>query len=370
MTVSSDGDAGNGSTKGPRLPLIGLEEHFAFPEWIDRVLTLGREKPGDFDLDTIDWFVNRPHPFSLMGRLALDFTESRLPRMDQAGVQVAVLSLLAPGVQSFDADTGTALAQTANDFLAETILRYPTRFAGLAVFAPQDPRRAVQEIDRAITRLKLHGLVVNSHTNGEYLDEKKYWPIFEAAQGLDVPIYIHPRNPPRELQKYLIGPGMDLRNVAWGFHMETGLHVARLMSSGVFDQFPALKIVLGHLGEGVPFYLFRMETFHERIAKRRAREYFAENFWITTSGMHMQRVDLCQPVLKFCREMVGAERIMFASDYPFANPKSAADSVLTTPLPISDLRQIAYENAAKLLRIELAPEVLQRATEGFEQQRS
>jgi 5-carboxyvanillate decarboxylase len=345
-------NAGAGSLKvhAGRPPLVALEEHFACQPWVDASLAPARSVAPDFDTEvTRALFAG---VWREGGELALDIERERLNAMDEAGVRVAVLSHLAPGVQSFDGDTATSLATIMNDHLADVISRHPTRFAGLAVFAPQDPSSATKEIERALTRLKLHGLVVNSHTNGEYLDDKKFWPIFEAAAALDAPIYIHPRNPPREHCRLLLGEGLNLRNVAWGFHMEVGLHIARLIGSGVFDRFPALKIVLGHMGEGIPFYLFRMNALKMCPAKRRPSEYFKENFWITTSGMPLADAALCRPLLKFCREVIGADRIMFASDYPFGMPEDVRRCVFEEAvLPEDDLRKIAYENACKLLGI-------------------
>jgi predicted TIM-barrel fold metal-dependent hydrolase len=175
-----------------------------------------------------------------------------------------LLLLTSPGPQMFDADTGTELAVLANDRLAEAIRAQPTRYAGLAAIAPQDPWRAVREIERAMTKLHLNGIVINSHIHGEYLDELKYWPILEAAAELGAPIYIHPRAPSRAMaQPYA---KYHLEDAIWGFQAEAGLHGIRLIMSGVFDRYPKLRIVLGHMGEGIPYWLHRVDYMHRASA--------------------------------------------------------------------------------------------------------
>jgi 5-carboxyvanillate decarboxylase len=181
-------------------------------------------------------------------RQLLDLEDERLQIMDANGVDVQLLSLTAPGVQTFPPAEGAALARLANDRLAELIGKHPGRFAGLAAVVPQDPRSAAAEIDRAVTDLRLNGVIINSHTGSEYLDEEKYWPLLEAAESLGAPIYLHPRSPAAQMaaafKKYGLETGI------WGFQADTGLRGLRLICAGVFDRFPALKIVLGHLGEG------------------------------------------------------------------------------------------------------------------------
>lgn len=171
----------------------------------------------------------------------LDIDAGRLAAMDRSGVDMQILSITAPGVQLFDADPACDLAMDANDQLAEAVRRHPTRFGGLACFAPQAPKRAAREIERAMTTLKLNGLLVNSHTNNEYLDAQKFWPILEAAEALDATLYIHPREP----SEMMAGPFRDygLEGAVWGYGMETGTHAARLLVSGIFDRFPRLKSV-------------------------------------------------------------------------------------------------------------------------------
>jgi len=169
--------------------------------------------------------------------------------------------LTAPGVQVFDAATGTALATEFNDELMQKTKAHPGRYATLATVAPQDPRHAVKELQRSIS-LGMKGAVINSHTQGEYLDEPKYWEIFEAAQALDVPLYLHPQTPPASMIAPFLPRGLD--GAIYGFAVETGLHLLRIIVAGVFDRFPKLKIVVGHLGEGLPFWLFRLSLLEEQ----------------------------------------------------------------------------------------------------------
>jgi 2,3-dihydroxybenzoate decarboxylase/5-carboxyvanillate decarboxylase len=250
----------------------------------------------------------------------------------------------------FDPDTATDIAATANDRLAEVIQKHPDRFAGLASFAPQNPKRAAKEIDRAINKLKLNGLIVNSHTNGEYMDDKKYWPIFEAATAAAAAIYIHPRNMPDPCA-FMLDADVNLAGAIWGFQMETGLHAMRLIVGGVFDHFPDLKIVLGHMGEALPYwpyridYMYRAYTRGQGKLKKMPSQYLKDNFIITTSGMNTHSV------LKYCVEVLGSDNIMFAIDYPYQESEESANFMNSAPLPLEDCEKIAHGNAEKLFNI-------------------
>ena len=193
----------------------------------------------------------------------LDLFDQRLRTMDEYDVDMHLLALTSTGVQMMPADKAVEVAAIGNDRLHEAIQRYPDRFAGLATIAVQDPPRAVKEIERAITKLKLSGIMINSHTNGEYLSERKYWPILEAIAGHKVPLYIHPRSPiPLMAKAYRTD---HLEHAIWGYQAETGLHGLRLITSGVLDHVPGLQIVLGHMGEGIPYWLYRLDFMHGRV---------------------------------------------------------------------------------------------------------
>jgi predicted TIM-barrel fold metal-dependent hydrolase len=330
---------------------IATEEAFAIPEQFEGWRRLIKQtRKYDPDL-----FLNRAQiDGGPLSQRLLDLDGERLRIMDQAQVAVHLLSLTSTGVQAFRADKAIAIAAIANDRLAEAIKRHPTRYAGLAAFAPQNPKRAVKEIERAIGKLKLNGLIVNSHTNGEYLDQKKYRPILEAAAALKAPIYIHPRSP---------SPGMrapyreyHLEHAIWGYAAETGLHAVRLIVSGVFDEFPDLTIVLGHMGENIPYSLYRLDWMHRnaRVSMDRPKlrmapsEYFKRNFYITTSGVNWH------PALKFGIEVLGADRIMFAIDYPYQETMEAVKFMNEAPISDSDKAKIFHGNAERVFRIKTA----------------
>jgi len=340
---------------GRKYRLVATEEAFSIPEQVEVFQQCKKTLWHDPDVEQWAIFLGQA---ALMGRL-LDVDHERLSIMDTAGVDVHVLSLTSPGVQLPDADTATSLATIANDRLAEMIQRHPTRYAGLASFAPQDPARAAKEIDRAINKLKLNGLIVNSHTNAEYLDDRKFWPIFEAATAVDAAIYIHPRNPPAPAAQYLKAD-VNLWAAIWGYQQETGLHAMRLIISGIFDEFPKLKIVLGHAGEAVPYWLYRMDYMYANAAagiyksasgrklKRKPSDYVKDNFYITTSGMNDHAV------LRYNHGVLGPDHILFAIDYPYQESVEAANFMNSAPLPEADVEKIAHGNAEKIFRIKPA----------------
>lgn len=247
-----------------------------------------------------------------------DIGAGRIAAMDGLGIHMQLLSLTAPGVQVFDTGTATALASDSNDQLIDAVRAHPQRFAGLTAVAPQDPARAAREIDRGINSLGLNGVVVNSHTKGEYLDDEKFWDIFEAAEAMDAAIYIHPRTPsPDMLQPYL-SRGLD--QAILGFGAEVALHIVALITSGVFDRFKGLKIVIGHAGEGLPYWLYRIDYMQRnyRETVRRAKklerlpsEYLMTNVFITSSGVAWE------PAILFAQQVLGVSQVMYAMDYPY-----------------------------------------------------
>lgn len=281
----------------------------------------------------------------------LDIEQRRLAEMDLLGVDMHLLSLTAPGVQMFDADTAGELATLANDRLADICRRHPTRFAGLAAFAPQSPKRAVKEMERAIRVLRLNGFILNSHTNGEYLDDPKYWPVLEAAEALDACIYIHPRAPSDSLKGPLQDYGMD--SAMWGYGVEVGTHVVRMMTAGVFDHFPKLKICIGHMGEAIPFWIWRI-TFMNSRAQNIARaprtklsmaEYFQRNFVVTTSGVEDHLA------LDYTIRKIGIDNVLWAIDYPYQPQKPAVDFMDSAPVTESQRAQLYHGNAERIFHI-------------------
>jgi 5-carboxyvanillate decarboxylase len=323
-----------------------LEVNQALREWA------AAADPAEPDQDFLDFVFTHESPavHRVLRRL-LDVGSERLEIMDANDVDVHLLLMTMPGVQPLPASSAVPLAQLANDRLASMISRHPGRFAGLAAVAPQDPKAAAAEISRAVTELGLNGAVINSHTDSEYLDEPKYWPILEAAEALGTPLYIHPRSPGSQMaaafEKYGLYTGI------WGFQADTGLHAVRLILGGVLDRFPRLQVVLGHLGEGLPFWLYRLDVVHPMRVSHRPRpalsltpsEYFRRNFAITTSGMNWS------PALRFCIEAIGADNIMFAIDYPFQATEDAVRGLDEAEISDEDRRKIYHRNAERIFGI-------------------
>lgn len=284
----------------------------------------------------------------LVTRLA-DIGEGRIHDMDAAGIDMQILSLTSPGVQIFDPATANALASETNDQVAEAISKYPSRFCGLAAAAPQDPKAAAKEINRGVTKLGLKGVIINSHTRGEFLDNPKFWDIFEAAEALNVPIYLHPQAPPPAMVVPYVERGLE--GAIWGFGAESGLHALAIIRSGAFDRFPKLRVVLGHGGEALPFWLFRLDYFSrvrpnnpKGVAKlkRKPSEYMKENLYVTTSGMAWS------PVITFLQSVLGMERVLYAMDYPYQYELDEVTATDSVPISKSDKKKLFQTNAEKV----------------------
>jgi 5-carboxyvanillate decarboxylase len=326
---------------------IATEEAFAIPEQMAALRELIASSK-DYDPDT--FLAGMQTEGGRLTQRLLDLDDERLRIMDDAGVSMHLLAMTSTGVQQFSADKAAALAGIGNDRLAQAIKDHPGRYAGLATVAPQDPARAVQEMERAVTKLKLSGVMINSHTNGEYLDETKYWPILEAAASLDVPIYIHPRAPAPSMaaayRKY------QLEHAIWGYAVEVGLHAVRLILSGVFDEYPKLRVVIGHMGENIPYALYRLDymaanyPFDRPKLRRRPSDYFRENFAITTSGVNWM------PALKLCLEVLGPDNVMWAIDYPYQETFEAVKWLTDADLPADVKDKLFYRNAERIFRLQ------------------
>jgi len=281
-------------------------------------------------------------------RLA-DFTQWRLPEMDANGVGVQVLSLTAPGIQAVtDAVVAVTDAKAANDYLAAVIAKHPGRFGGFAALPLQDPAAAAQELRRCVTQLKLSGALVNDHTNGHYLDELQFLPIWQALEELEVPLYIHPGAPPVDAWNLLSGYPY-LTGPIWGWGAQTAGHALRLVFGGVFDRHPKARIILGHMGEFLPFQLWRLDsrykTLREQKLERLPSEYFGRNILITTSGV-------CSPAALAGAVMaVGEDAVLFSIDYPFESTEAAVCFLKSAPLSKVAREKIAGLNAARVLRI-------------------
>src|SRR6266540_717073 len=247
-----------------------------------------------------------------------DLGELRLKEMDEAGIDVQVLSHGAPSTQRLDAPTAVRLARDANDRLAKVIAARPERFAGFAALPTPDPKAAAEELERAVSRLGFKGAMVHGLTNGVFFDDKRFWPIFERAAALDVPLYVHPATPHPAVTEVYYKDYLEkfpwLLTAAWGFTVETATQGIRLVLSGVLDAYPGLKIILGHLGESLPFSLWRINQALSRGGEAIGfRDSFCEHFYITTSGNFSTPALLCSML-----EM-GVDHILFSVDYPFVD---------------------------------------------------
>jgi 5-carboxyvanillate decarboxylase len=331
---------------------IAVEEAFVTPEIMSewRKVLAGPDAEPGFAKMGESILAQTPANKPLDDRL-LDIGPARLAHMDAIGIDMQVLSLTSPGVQVFDPALATRLAAESNDALAAAVRAHPTRFAGLAAIAPQDPAAAAKEIERAANTLKLNGLIVNSHTKGEYLDAPQFRPILEAAETFDMPIYLHPREPAASW----VGPYLDyaLWFAGWGFAAETGLHAMRLIMSGTFDRFPRLRIVLGHMGEGIPFWLQRIDNRYRLETKigaceklpRLPSEYFLDNFVITTSGV------TSMPALRLSLDELGVDRILFAADFPYEDDAEAVRFMDGANVTEEERRKIYETNACRVFRL-------------------
>ena len=336
---------------------IATEEAFATREIMQAYRTLLADGSCD-DIgfnSLMGYYLNNPSERTRAVSAKLeDIGPQRIADMDATGVAMQILSLTCPGVQIFDADTATGLARSANDELASAVAAYPTRYAGLAAIAPQNPQEAARELERAVTKLNLKGAIINSHTRGEYLDDEKFWDIFAAAEALDVPVYIHPNTPSNALIKPMMDRGLD--GAVFGFAVETGMHALRLVVSGVFDRFPKLKIVLGHLGEGLPYWLFRIDFMHgasvrsgryasQPVLQRQASDYLKENFYYTTSGMAWT------PPILYVQQVMGVDRLMYAMDYPYQYIPEEVDVTDNLPIPHEALKAFYETNARRVFKL-------------------
>ncbi len=312
------------------VPIIAIEEHYTDQEVAE---LLGTKRP--------------PH---LAERLN-DLGEKRLAAMDAAGVDIQVLSLNAPGTQKFDPQTAVRMARGANDRLALAIKANPDRLAGFATIPTPDPLAAADELSRAVNDLGFKGAMVHGLTNGEFLDEKKFWPVFERAQQLDVPIYIHPAVPDKTVTSRYYETYVEdfpwILSAGWGFTVETATQGARLVLSGVFDAYPDLKIIIGHLGEGLPFLLRRMDEAFSRPGNKPVafRDTFCSHFYITTSG------NFSDPALQCTLSEMGADRVLFAIDYPFVMNEPGVEWIEQVMLSEEDRAKILSGNAKRLLRL-------------------
>lgn len=272
----------------------------------------------------------------------------RIKDMDDAGIDIAVLSENNPAAHNLDPEASVALAKGSNDFLYEQIQANPKRFRGFAALPLPDPKAAADELERGVTKLGMLGAMIMGTTKGQFVDDQKFWPVFERASKLDVPVYIHPSPvKPALVEAYFKDHAAAMQGAPLGFGLETLTHTFRLITSGLFDKYPNLKIIVGHLGETAPFTLWRTEYNLAKLTKlpKSFSDYYKTHFWLTTSGAFSNSALACA-----IAEM-GVERIMFAVDWPYVENTLGTDWLKAAPISDRDRALIFEGNAKKLLKM-------------------
>jgi predicted TIM-barrel fold metal-dependent hydrolase len=314
--------------------IIALEEHYFDRDWNN----------------ALDTAHHQPRPDNALFQRLEDMGAVRLREMDEAGIDLQVLSHGPPGSQGLREDVAVSWTQGANDRLYHAVQMHPMRFAGFASLPTAHPQAAADELERAVTKLGFKGGILHSLTEGPFLDEKRFWPIFERAAALDVPLYIHPADPNPAVIKAYYGDYAKTHpsfiRPAWGFTFEAGTQAMRLVLSGVFDAHPNLKLILGHLGESIPYTLARIdEALSRDTPMKNFREVFTSHFYVTTSGF------FSDPALQCCIQEIGIDRVMFSVDWPFASNKAGTDWLNGNYLNAVEREKIASVNAKRLLKI-------------------
>ena len=329
---------------------IATEEAFCPPEMLDiyaRILADGKIDDPGF-VSQWGYFLDSQSERSVfVRRMLCSLGEDRIADMDRAGIDQAILALTAPGTQCMDKAQAVEFAEMANDYLVAGIKNFPQRYFGLTAIAPQDPEHAAREIRRG-HELGLKGVIVNSHTLNEYMDDERYDPIFEACESLNTPLYMHPQTPSKDMVRPMMSRGLD--GSIYGFSVETAVHLLCIVVSGVLDRYPRLKLVAGHCGEAIPFWLYRLDHMHAAMVKanrypgvrplqRKISEYVRENFWITTSGMAWP------PAIEFCQRVLGIDRVLYAMDYPYQYVPEEVEWTEQVDVDAEGMRKLFQTNA-------------------------
>ena len=354
-TVEFINPAGVPIDRNPPFKRIATEEAWTFPALVEAQMKLLNSAcaPDDTSLRMAGLFAGIP----ALQKDLQDLGEGRIARMDELGIDRQLLLLTAPGVQVLDPRTGTELAIQANDIAAEACRKYPDRYSACLAFAPQDVDGAVAEIERGMQQLKLAGAVINSHTQGRYLDEPQFDPILAALEANDCALYIHPTNPPRQwIQPYEY---RSMQGAITGFTHEVWVHTMALILSGAFDKYPKLRLVIGHMGESMPLNLYRMDWMQSNAdgrpglrggqpavhLKHKISHYFRHNIWITTSGAAWA------PAIKFCIDVLGPERVLYAMDYPYQVSSDEVAAYDALDIPPEHKKMLMQTNAEDVFRL-------------------
>lgn len=337
------------------MPIIALEEHYATRQFLDGP---GRPLMALIELmeRNLAAQLDRRQGGAARGLLEqlTDLTEDRIAQMDAARVDVQVLSLTTPGLEQLDPPQAVPMARQSNDELADRIAQYPSRFAGFAALPMADPSQAANELERTVRDHRFVGALINGHSQGRYLDDEFFWPVLERAEALDVPLYLHPTSPPQPIidlmytGNFSASVTTQLATGAWGWHIETATHVVRLILSGAFDRFPTLQLIVGHMGEALPFMLPRLDrALPVRLTslQRAPSDYLRENLHYTFSGFNWI------PAFLELLCHVGMDRIMFSTDHPFGSMCEATAFLADLPISPADRERIAHRNAERLLKL-------------------
>ncbi|MES2122941.1 MAG: amidohydrolase family protein [Chlamydiota bacterium] len=315
---------------------IALEEHFV----TDDFLVISQKE---------DFAVMNPHKVEAFQKGLLDMSRLRIDAMDKAGIEISILSLTAPGVQGIrDVGKATLMARQANEFLAEKIALNPNRFRGFAALSLSDTASAISELERCVKEHRFVGGLINGRSGGLFLDEEQFLPFWKKVEELDVPIYLHPgsqRDIPHSFRDH-----EELAGSLWGWTVGVGTHALRLVFSGLFDRFPRLKVILGHMGETLPYLLWRLDSRweilkHPRELKKPPSQYFRDNFYVTTSGVCANGPLMC------AIHELGEDRVMFSVDYPYESSEVAGQFVENAPLSSAIREKVCYKNAERLLKL-------------------
>lgn len=349
-----------GQTAAPRI--IDTETHYLTAQYLE--LLRSRTSPPRQELDG-DRRRSFPEPTaphvslsypSVLEERMLDLGDARIELMDRHGIAAQVISLTIPGTDGLEADISLEQARAANDALADAVARHPGRYIGLASLAPMRAEESAEELERCVQQLGLRGVNMHSHVGDHYLDDRRFWPIFEAAERLGVPINIHPTCPHASMLAPYLGYGWNLPGPGLGFGHEVAIEVARMIYGGVLDAFPQLQLMLGHCGEALPFWMYRLDfPYLKPYAEehgppkldRLPSEYLAQNCWYNCSG------NFFLPALLTCLHAVGADRVLFASDYPYESYEESIRFIAAMPVAEADREKIIGGNARSLFGLDV-----------------
>ncbi len=325
--------------------VIALEEAFNYPQ-LKQVRIGMTQRENLPDLIDMDYFMNEVIPKQ---RAPLD--TARIPEMDREGISMQILSSGSPGVQGcYDAQEAVALAREMNDMMYEAIRNYPDRFGGFCALPTQDPEKAVKELERCV-KLGFCGAMIQGRTNKVYMDDERFYPIWEAAEALNVPISLHVEDTNVDDIRILEGC-YSLLGPGWSWNFESATHVLRIVMNGIFERYPKAKLICGHMGEGLPYYLGRIDEGFQSFSghkegklSRLPSEYFKTNIYITTSGKYYP------PAMRCAIDAMGIDRVLFACDYPFVGMQEGIQLVENCDLNDSEKEHIYHINAEKLLKV-------------------